>query len=239
MLLIPVMELKSGRSVHTERTEEGKKIISEDPLQTIAPWVEAGCKRIHVVDVDAVISKHPVNAHLIAKIHKEHPDLDIQVGGISREEDILIWLDAGVKHMIMNSRAIHQPNFIVDMCVEYPGSIMVALDSHSGVVRFKGHKTEHSLIDLVKEFDDEGVEGIVLTDIPDQGHVNSCNITASCELASQVEVPIYANGGVSNLADLEILQQAYVGQLAGIIVGRPLHNHQLDFQKAQDMIAEL
>ena len=239
MLLIPVMELKSGCSVHTERTAEGKQIISEDPLQTVAPWVEAGCKRIHVVDVDAVMSKHPVNAHIIAKIHKQHPELEFQVGGISREEDILIWLDAGVTHMVMNSKAIHRPHFIIDMCVEYPGSIMVALDSHSGVVRFKGHKTEHSLLELVKEFDDEGVQGIVLTDIPDEGHVNNCNITASCELAAQVEIPIYANGGVSNLADLQILEKAYAGQLSGVLVGRPLHNHQLDFHKAQSMIAEL
>ena len=239
MLLIPVMELKSGCSVHTERTEEGKQIISEDPLQTVAPWVEAGCKRIHVVDVDAVMSKHPVNAHLIAKLHKEHPDLEFQVGGISREEDILIWLDAGVKHMVMNSKAIHRPHFIIDMCVEFPGAIMVALDSHAGVVRFKGHKTEHSLLELAQEFDDEGVQGIVLTDIPDEGHVNNCNITAACELATQVDIPIYANGGVSNLADLAILEKAYAGELSGVLVGKPLHNHQLDFRKAQTMIAEL
>lgn len=239
MLLIPVMELKSGNSVHTIRTEDGKKIITENPLDTLAPWMEAGCQRLHIVDVDAVLSKHPVNAHIISKIHQQYPDLEIQVGGISREEDILVWLDAGVKYLVLNSKAISRPHFVIDMCVEFAGSIMVALDSHNGVVRFKGQQVEHDLIDLAKEFDDEGVQGIILTDVPDSGHVDHNNITASCRLADNVEIPVFANGGVKQLSDLETLKKAYHCSLSGIIVGRPLHNHNLDFKKAQDLIASL
>jgi phosphoribosylformimino-5-aminoimidazole carboxamide ribotide isomerase len=233
------MELKTGKSVHTIRTEEGKEIITEDPLATLAPWVEAGCKRVHLVDVDAVLTKHPVNAHIVRKIHDEYPDLEIQVGGISQEEDILVWLDVGVKYLVLNSKAINKPHFVVDMCIDYSGAIMVALDSHAGIVRFKGHKREHDLVELAREFDDEGVQGIILTDIPDKGHVNSNNISACCELANAVEVPIIANGGVTQLADLESLKKASNCGLSGIIVGRPLYEHNLDFKKAQDMIAAL
>ena len=239
MLLIPVMELKSGKSVHTERNGEDKQIISEDPLQTLAPWMEAGCQRIHIVDVDAVLSRQPVNTHIIRKIHQEYPDLEIQVGGISREDDILIWLDVGVKYLVLNSKAIKRPHFVVDMCVEYAGSIMVALDSHDGAVRFKGHTSEHDLLELTKEFDDEGVQGLILTDIPDQGHVNHDNITVCCKLASEVEMPIIANGGVHQLSDLESLQRAHECRLNGIIVGRPLYNNNLDFKKAHDLIKQL
>jgi len=239
MLLIPVMELKSGHSVHTEGSGDDKVIVSEDPLETVTPWVEAGCKRIHIVDVDAVLSKHPVNTHRVAEIHKAFPDLEIQIGGISREQDILVWLDAGAKYMVMNSRAINRPHFIVDMCIEYPGAIMVALDSHSGLVRFKGHQTEHNLVELAKEFEDEGVQGLILTDIPDEGHVNNCNITASCELANEVDIPVIANGGIADLSDFEALQKAHEDRLSGITIGRPLYNQHLDFKKAQDLIVNL
>jgi len=239
MLLMPVMELKGGHSVHTVRTDDGKEIISEDPLATLAPWVEAGCKRIHIVDVDAVLSKQPVNTHVIRKIHDEYPNLEIQVGGVSQEEDIMIWLDAGVRYLVLNSKAINRPHFVIDMCVEYAGSIMVALDSHAGEVRFKGHKSNHDLVELVKEFDDEGVQGIVLTDIPDQGHVGQDNINVCCGLAKQVEVPIIANGGIQKLSDLESLKRAHDCNLNGIIVGRPLYNHSLDFKKAHELIADL
>ncbi len=239
MLLIPVMELKSGKSVHTQRNGEEKTIISEDPLQTLAPWMEAGCQRIHIVDVDAVISKQPVNTHIIRKIHDQYPDLEIQVGGVSQEEDILIWLDAGVKYLVLNSKAIRRPHFVIDMCVEYAGSIMVALDSHNGSVRFKGENNQHGLVELAKEFDDEGVQGLILTNVPDKGHVNHDNITICCEVAREVEMPIIANGGVRHLADLESLKRAHGCRLNGIIVGRPLYNHSIDFKKAHDLIQQL
>ncbi len=238
MLLIPVMELKSGHSVYTQHQEDGNTLITEDPLEAVEQWVSAGAKRIHIVDVDAIRARQPVNSHKVAEIHRHYPELEFQIGGISREEDILIWLDAGAKHLILNSSAICKPGFISEMCVQY-GSIMVALDSHDGQVRFKGHKQTHDLLTLAREYEDEGIQGIVLTEIPDSGHVNSCNISASCELAGKINIPVIANGGISCFADIEALYKAHEHRLTGIVIGRPLHDHQLDFKEAQDCIEDL
>ncbi len=239
MLLIPVMELKSGHSVYTHHSEEGDSLVTEDPMEAVERWVEAGTKRIHIVDVDAIRARQPVNSHKIAEIHKRYPDLEFQIGGISKEEDILIWLDAGAKYLVMNSRAICKEGFVAEMCVQYAGSIMVALDSHDGQVRFQGHETNHDLLALAKEFDDDGVQGILLTEIPDSGHVNSCNISTSCELAGEINIPVIANGGISRFADLEALHKAHEHRLSGIVVGRPFHDQQLDFKKAQDRVEDL
>jgi len=237
MLLIPVMELKSGHSVYTQHQEDGDTLITEDPMEAVEHWVNAGAKRIHIVDVDAIRARQPVNAHKITEIHRRYPDLEIQVGGISKEEDILIWLDAGAKYLVLNSRA--QPGFVAEMCVQYAGSIMVALDAHHGKVRFQGHETNHDLVALAKEFDDDGVQGILLTEIPDSGHVNSCNISTSCELAAEINIPVVANGGISCFADLEALQKAHEHRLSGIVIGRPLHDQKLDFKQAQDCVEDL
>lgn len=239
MLLIPVMELKSGHSVYTQHHESGDVLVSEDPMEAVEVWVEAGAKRIHIVDVDSIRARQPVNAHKVAEMHHRFPDLEFQIGGISREEDILIWLDAGAKYLVMNSKAICREGFIAEMCMEYAGSIMVALDTHNGVVRFHGHEENHSLISLVKEFEDEGVEGIMLTEIPDAGHVNGLNIPTSCELAAQIKIPVIANGGIGSIEDLQDLEKAEEHRLAGIILGRVLHDQQLDFKKAQQCVADL
>lgn len=239
MLLIPVMELKSGHSVYTQHHETGDVLVSEDPMKAVDAWVEAGAKRIHIVDVDSIRARQPVNAHKVAEMHRRYPDLEFQIGGISREEDIIIWLDAGAKYLVMNSKAICREGFIAEMCLEYAGSIMVALDTHNGLVRFHGHEESHTLISLVKEFEEEGVEGIVLTEIPDAGHVNGCNIPTSCELAAQITIPVIANGGISSLEDLQDLEKADEHRLAGIILGRVLHDQQLDFKKAQQCVADL
>ena len=239
MLLIPVMELKSGNSVYTQHQEDGDTLIIEDPLEAVEHWVSAGAKRIHIVDVDAIRAKQPANAHKIAEIHRHYPDLEFQIGGISKEEDILVWLDAGAKYMILNSSAICRPGFISEMCIEYTGSIMVALDSHDGQVRFKGHTQNHDLLKLAMGYEDEGVQGILLTEIPESGHVNSCNISASCELAGNINIPVIANGGISCFADLEALHKAHEHRLSGIVIGRPLRDQQLDFKKAQARVEDL
>ena len=239
MLLIPMMELKSGHSVYTQHQVDGNSLITEDPMEAVECWVNAGAKRIQVVDVDAIRARQPVNAHKIAEIHRRYPSLEFQIAGISREEDVLIWLDAGAKYLIMNSRAICRPGFVAEMCLQYAGSIMVALDAHNGQVRYKGHETNHDLVTLAKEFDDQGVQGILLTEIPDSGHVNSCNISTSCELASQIDIPVIANGGIGCLGDLEELNKVHEHRLAGIVIGRPLHDQQLDFKKAQECVVNL
>lgn len=239
MLLIPVMELKSGHSVYTQHQQDGDSIVSEDPMVVVERWVNAGARRIHIVDVDSLRAKQPVNAHKIAEIHCRYPKLEFQIGGICREEDILVWLDAGAKYLVMNSKAICKPGFIVEMCMQYAGSIMVALDAQNGQVRFHGHEQTHDLLSLAQSFDDDGVQAILLTEIPDSGHVNACNILASCELAAKISIPVIANGGISCLADLQALEEANEQRLAGIVIGRPLHDQQLDFKKAQDCVVNL
>ncbi|RLA04071.1 MAG: 1-(5-phosphoribosyl)-5-((5-phosphoribosylamino)methylideneamino)imidazole-4-carboxamide isomerase [Gammaproteobacteria bacterium] len=239
MLLIPVMELKSGHSVYTQHKDDGDSLVTEDPMEAVEHWVKAGAKRIHIVDVDAIRAKQPVNAHKITEIHKRYPDLEFQIGGISREEDVLVWLDAGAKYLVMNSQAICRPGFVAEMCVEYSGSIMVALDAHDGKVRFRGHEENHDLLTLAKDFDDQGVQGILLTEIPDSGHVNACNILTSCELAANINIPVIANGGISCIADLEALEKANEHRLTGIVIGRPLHDQKLDFKTAQDCVVDL
>lgn len=239
MLLIPVMELKSGQSVYTQHRADGDIVISEDPMLATERWVDAGAKRIHIVDVDSILARQPVNAHKIAIIHRRYPHLEFQIGGISREEDILIWLDVGVTYLVMNSKAICQRGFIGEMCMEYAGSIMVALDAHNGQVRFHGHQEDHDLITLAQGFDDKGVHSILLTEIPESGHVNGCNISTSCELAAEIGIPVIANGGISCLDDLKALNAAKEHRLKGIVIGRPLHDHLLDFKKAQDCVVHL
>jgi phosphoribosylformimino-5-aminoimidazole carboxamide ribotide isomerase len=239
MLLIPVMELKHGHSVHTHHAPEGNEVVTEDPMAVAERWVSAGAKRIHVVDVDGVQARQPVNSHIISAIKKRYPELEFQIGGVSREDDILVWLDAGANYMVMNSRAILRTDFVAEMCVEYPNHIMAALDSHNGEVRFSGRDVSFDLVTIAKQLDNDGVSAIILTDIPDSGHVNCCNITASCNLASELEIPVIANGGISCLEDLEGLERADEHRLGGIIIGKPLHDQQLDFCEAQACVVNL
>ena len=53
MQLIPVLEIRHGKSVHTEKKNAFvDHVVSKDPLETVNYWYAQGIRRIHFVDVD-------------------------------------------------------------------------------------------------------------------------------------------------------------------------------------------
>ncbi len=66
MMLIPAIDIKGGRCV---RLRQGKMdeetVFGEDPVVISDQWVEAGARRLHLVDLDGALSGEPVNADVI------------------------------------------------------------------------------------------------------------------------------------------------------------------------------
>ena len=84
MQLIPVLEIRHGKSVHTEKKNAFvDHVVSKDPLETVNYWYAQGIRRIHFVDVDGIETREPCNVDLLAKIKQSYPELCVQViGGI-------------------------------------------------------------------------------------------------------------------------------------------------------------
>ncbi len=86
MLLIPAIDLKQGHCVRLRQGRmEDNTVFSEDPVAVARQWVEAGAKRLHMVDLDGAFAGNPVNADVIHKVCETFPDLDVQVGGGIRD----------------------------------------------------------------------------------------------------------------------------------------------------------
>ena len=86
MELIPAIDLLDGKVV---RLHQGKydevTIYDDDPVAMARRWVDAGCRRLHLVDLNGAFAGEPVNGGAIRAIAAAHPDLPIQVGGGIRE----------------------------------------------------------------------------------------------------------------------------------------------------------
>ena len=104
-----------------------------------ARWVEAGARRLHLVDLNGAFAGQPVNAQVIRRIAAAFPDLPIQVGGgIRDEQTVETYLDAGVQFVIIGTKAVQDPRFINDLCLEFPGHVIVGLDAKDGRVAVNG-----------------------------------------------------------------------------------------------------
>lgn len=243
MLLIPAIDLKDGQCVRLKQGRmDEKTVYSDDPVAVAGNWVEAGARRLHIVDLDGAVSGQPVNAEVIHKIADTYPDIPIQVGGGIRDEDtIQEYLNAGVRYVIIGTKAVNAPHFVSDVCTEFPGHIIIGLDVRDGKVAIEGWSklSRHDAVDLAQHFEQDGVEAIIYTDISRDGMMSGLNIESTVNFARELRIPVIASGGVSNLDDIRALCEVEDEGVVGAITGRAIYEGTLDLKEAQSLADEL
>ena len=97
MQIVPAIDLKDGQCVRLKQGRmEDDTVFSSDVVATATRWVDAGTKRLHIVDLDGAFAGEPRNGEIIREVCKAHPDLQVQVGGGIRDEDIAArYIEAG------------------------------------------------------------------------------------------------------------------------------------------------
>jgi phosphoribosylformimino-5-aminoimidazole carboxamide ribotide isomerase len=117
------------------------------------------------------------------------------------------YLDAGVQYVIIGTKAVSAPHFVNDLCLEFPGHIIVGLDAKDGKVAIDGWSklSRHDVIDMARHFEEDGVSAIIYTDIGRDGMMTGVNVEATVKLARAVNIPIIASGGITNLDDVRAL----------------------------------
>jgi phosphoribosylformimino-5-aminoimidazole carboxamide ribotide isomerase len=221
---------------------ERDTVYSDDPVKMAVKWAEAGARRLHLVDLDGAFEGGPINHHVIHQIAEELPTIDIQVGGGIRDEDtIQSYLDAGVRYVILGTKAVTAPHFVSDVCIEFPGHIMVGLDVRNGKVAIDGWSklSKHDALDIAQRFEGDGVEAIIYTDIGRDGMMEGLNVEATASLARELKIPVYASGGVTNLEDIRRLSSVSKDGVSGAITGKALYEGKLDFSEAQALADQL
>jgi phosphoribosylformimino-5-aminoimidazole carboxamide ribotide isomerase len=243
MLVIPAIDLKDGRCVRLRQGRmEDETVFGDDPVQVARRWVDAGARRLHMVDLNGAFEGRPVNARAIRAVAEAFPDLPIQVGGgIRDEETVQAYLDAGVQYVIIGTRAVSTPHFINDLCLEFPGHIIVGLDAKNGKVAIDGWSklSSHSVIEMAQRFEQDGVEAIVFTDIGRDGMMNGVNVESTVELAQAIHIPVIASGGITTIEDIRALCNVADEGIIGAITGRAIYEGTLDLAAAQQLADQL
>jgi len=244
MLLIPAIDLKDGQCVRLKQGDmNDSTTFGEDPAAMARRWLDAGARRLHLVDLNGAFAGKPVNQAAIKAILREvGDDIPVQLGGGIRDLDTIErYLDGGLSYVIIGTAAVKNPGFLRDACTAFGGHIMVGIDAKDGKVATDGWSklSGHEVIDLAKKFEDYGVEGIIYTDIGRDGMLSGINIDATVKLAQALSIPVIASGGLSNMKDIEDLCAVEFEGVEGVICGRAIYSGDLDFAAAQTRADEL
>jgi len=237
MLLIPAIDLKDGKCVRLRQGRmEDNTVFSDDPVAVAAKWVEQGARRIHLVDLDGAFAGKPKNADIIHAIVAAFPDVPVQIGGGIRDEDTIQgYLNAGVQYVIIGTKAVNEPHFVSNIGSEFPGHIIIGLDAKDGKVAIDGWSklSKHDVIDLAQQFEHDGVDSIIYTDISRDGMMNGVNVEATAKLARAINIPVIASGGITNMDDIHALGKVAEEGIMGAITGRAIYEGTLNFAEAE------
>jgi len=238
MIVIPAVDIKNGKCVRLSQGRmDAETIFSEDPAAMAEKWENEGAELIHVVDLDGAIEKKPQNLESIKAI-LQRVHVPIQVGGGIRSIDtIRMFLNIGVRRVIIGTEAIRNPEMVSEACRLFPGRIVVGIDARKGLVAIEGwtHTTQIKAVDLARRFEDVGVTAINFTDIHRDGMQTGPNIPETQRLAEAISIPVVASGGVAVIEDIiNLLPLESVG-VTGVITGKALYSGTLDLKRAIEL----
>lgn len=236
MLIIPAIDLKDGQCVRLRQGLMDDSTVFGDAVPFAKQWVDKGCRRLHLVDLNGAFDGKPVNGEIVTEIARAYPDLPIQIGGGIRSiKTIEYYLEAGVEYVIIGTKAVKEPAFIAEVCRKFPGHIIVGLDAKNGLVATDGwaEVSDIKATELAKRFENDGVSAIVYTDIARDGMMQGVNVDATVAMAQASSIPVIASGGITNMDDIIALQKEAHTGICGAITGRAIYEGTLDVEEAQ------
>jgi len=231
--LYPAIDLKDGNCVRLIKgAMDQATVFSDNPVAQAQAFVDAGCRWLHLVDLNGAFAGAPVNGEAVDAILKA-TNVPTQLGGGIRDlKTMERWLERGLSRLILGTLAVKNPALVREACKLFPGKIAVGIDAKGGMVAVEGwaEVSNMQVTELARIFEDAGVAAIIHTDIDRDGMLSGVNAEASSALADVVTIPVIASGGVKDLGDIHRVVE--MGNLEGVITGRALYDGRLDLGEA-------
>jgi phosphoribosylformimino-5-aminoimidazole carboxamide ribotide isomerase len=227
MIAIPAVDLRGGRCVQLVggRPEE-ERVSLPDPLAVARRWRATGFGSLHVVDLDAALGDGD-NADIVGAL-VDDADVDLQVGGGIRNDDRAdALLHRGVDRIVVGTRALDDPDWLLGLAQARPGRVVVAVDTRNGVILRKGW-TESTGVEVTAWLADVAglpLAGILSTDVGREGRLAGIDRDGCARVVAASPHPVCISGGITTVDELAFLEEAGA---AAAVLGMALYTDTLN-----------
>ena len=236
MVLFPAIDILSGKAVRLYKGDYNAiTVYSERPWEFAEDFVDKGCSAIHIVDLDGAKSGETVNIDTVKRIAAVKGLYSEIGGGIRNMETVSRYLEAGVDRVILGTAALKDPSFLKNALREYGDRVAVGVDLKDGKVAVKGwlETSNKDGIEFLKELEDLGVEGVIVTDISRDGAMKGTNLDLYGRIKEEVSLKVTASGGVSTIEDIVALKSM---GLYGAIIGKAYYTGAIKLKEALEAL---
>ncbi len=231
MIIFPAIDLIGGKVVRLTKGDYGqKKTYSDSPTLVAQGFSECGANHLHVVDLDGAKTGDTTNFSTISDIVKA-TSMFVEVGGGVRDiRRIELYVNSGVKRVIIGTAAVKNPDFLKQAVREFKDVVAVGVDTHDGFVATDGwlEKSNISGYEFCERMRDVGVTNVIYTDISKDGALSGTNLDIYRELSKIEGLTVTASGGVTYLDEIKKLKEM---NLYGAIVGKAIYEGRLDLRE--------
>jgi len=225
--LICAIDLLDGGALRLVQGDYERRILAETDAPALATrFVQAGCRRIHVVDLAGARAGRPMQLPLVTEVadaaRAAAPDTRIELGGGLRSESDVAAALAVVDDAILGTAAVEQPGFVAACARRFPGRIAVSLDLRGGHAALDGwlRQGEADPLAIAARLLEEGASRLIVTETSRDGTLAGPDLEALTALrAALPKAALVAAGGVGSLDDLRALDAI---DIDGAVVGLAL-----------------
>jgi phosphoribosylformimino-5-aminoimidazole carboxamide ribotide isomerase len=232
MLVIPAIDLRDGKCVRLKQGDYAQETIYSDfPWKMALDWANKGAQYLHLVDLDGAKTGRIENSTAIKGILDKVKVPCELGGGIRNEKTVSEALSWGIDRVIIGTKAIHDPQWLYNMAIAFPGKIALGIDAKDGKIAVAGwlEVSQITVEQILDKVNDWPLAAIIYTDISKDGMLSGPNVETTARLASKANSLVIASGGVSTSADIINLKVAGV---KACIVGKALYDGKMTLADA-------
>ena len=203
--IIPCLDIKDGRTV------KGTNFVNlrdaGDPVELGAIYAAEGADELVFLDITATVDERKTLLDLVRRVaHAVNIPFTVG-GGISSIADVSALLNAGADKVSINSSAVHNPNLINELALEFGSQcIIVAIDTRyvdgEHIVHTHGGRRPTMLRTLAwaKEVEERGAGEILLTSMDTDGTKAGFALALTAAVSGAANIPVIASGGAGTMA---------------------------------------
>lgn len=234
--IIPAIDIISGKCVRLSKGDyEQQTVYSESPVEVAKAFEGAGCKRLHLVDLDGAKSNHIVNYKVLEDIASSTNLVIDFGGGIKSDEDVHIAFESGAAMITGGSIAVKSPALFESWISKFgPNKIILGADAKDNKIATNGwmDNSEHSIVPFINSYLEKGISKVISTDISKDGMLQGTSIELYTELLNQCPgIYLIASGGVASLDDLRQLEEINV---PAVIAGKALYEGRITLKDLEN-----
>jgi phosphoribosylformimino-5-aminoimidazole carboxamide ribotide isomerase len=227
MELICAIDLLDGGAVRLVQGDYERRVPADsDPASLARRFAAAGCRRLHVIDLEGARAGRPVEldqlAGVAAAARAEASDVVIEAGGGLRTLGDLEAVLAIADVAILGTAAIERAGFLRSCADAFPGRIAASLDLRRGRPALDGW-TRAGIgepLEVAARLLDEGASRLIATETSRDGTLGGPDLEALGTLrVAFPDATLVAAGGVASLEDLRALERIGID---GAVVGLAL-----------------